>query len=241
MSQYWDLVPAIVGGVIGALAGGIPAWLLAKRQSDETLKRDKQERLDQEKTAASRVFVKLSILANSILSLKKQIDDMDERAERDGRSDMRLFERVSPIVGLDIEKPVEFTAEDLSMFVAAKRVDYVDDLLLLARRQAAIVGGLREYGRLKVEHYYLHVSKGVTTRAEDGVSTTRLRVSAEDANFLRVKGEELDIYLRALRAQLDEYAEQARRVANEYGNIVRTYFDDASLPTLTEEKSSSPR
>jgi hypothetical protein len=37
VAQYWDLVPAVVGGIIGALAGGIPAWLLAKRQSDETL------------------------------------------------------------------------------------------------------------------------------------------------------------------------------------------------------------
>jgi len=73
LAEYWDLVPAVVGGVIGALAGGIPAWLLAKRQSDETLRRDREQRVENQKTLAFSVVVKLLHVINSTISLSNHV------------------------------------------------------------------------------------------------------------------------------------------------------------------------
>src|SRR5688500_16966465 len=65
-----ELVPAIVGGSIGALAGGIPAYFIARLGAREVLARDAAARLDQEKAAAFRAHVRIAQLVNGIFSLQ---------------------------------------------------------------------------------------------------------------------------------------------------------------------------
>jgi hypothetical protein len=227
-----ELGAAVIGAIVGSALSAVPSWLLARRASAEVLERDRAQRRDEEKTAASRIFVKLAILANSILTLHNQVTEMDERADRDGRSSMRLFERISPLAGLESERYVDFDANDLAFLITAKNPNYVDDLILLARQHSAIVAGLREYSKLKTDLHFLMASKGRTARARDGVSKTVARVSPEEANLLAVKMDELDLFIHALKGQLSEYASNAHRIATAYGPIVHSYFGDRTLPSF---------
>ena len=68
-----DMASAIVGGLIGALAGGLPAWVLAKRQSNEVLRRDREQRVENQKTLAFAVCVKLLHIINSTISLSNHV------------------------------------------------------------------------------------------------------------------------------------------------------------------------
>jgi hypothetical protein len=60
------LASALIGAIAGAAAGYWPARQLAKRSSDEILKRDAGARHEGELRAARQVYVKLHTVANSI-------------------------------------------------------------------------------------------------------------------------------------------------------------------------------
>ncbi|MCW3838398.1 hypothetical protein ACFQ1E_20310 [Sphingomonas canadensis] len=225
----WEVLIPTLAGIIGALAGGIPSYFLAQRASKEVLERDRQSRLDKEQGAAHRAFVKLCILSNSLADFHNQVEEMIARAERDGHTDMLLHERISSFAGVERELTPDFEAEELALFVSAKQTEYVDDLILLPRRHRAAIESLSTFGLLKTEFHYRVAEKGSTTRDQTGVSRTIARMTTGEANRVRLQSEELELFATAMRKQLREFAEFGESVANRYGDIVRAYFDDASM------------
>lgn len=230
------LVSAAVGAVVGAAASYLPARMLAKRASDEVLKRDKAARRDQDLRAAHQVFVKLSILANSVCGYHKQVEDMIAKADRDGNSHMPIWQRLSTFAGIEREQSVEFTADELSIYIAAKRPDYVDDLLLLARRYAANLSNLSAFAKLKSDLHYETIGLGETTRAETGVSTTRMHVPREIANSIRVRSEELEMFASQMRSMLAEDNHFARDVADRFREVTEVHLGQGSVPSFTPKE-----
>lgn len=97
--EWWDLVPAVVGGIIGALAGGIPAWLLAKRQSDETLRRDQEQRTQNHKALAFSAAVKLLHIINSTISLSNHVMSCMSLRDHPERARMEPWQVLVPMIG----------------------------------------------------------------------------------------------------------------------------------------------
>lgn len=232
MSVDWlkDVLIPVASGIGGAIVGAGTSYLassrLATRASNEVLERDKAARKDQDKRAAQQVFVKLHAIANSLGSFQKLIREMNSKAESDGNGHMPLYQRLSAFAGIDREPTIEFSAEELTIYIAAKRADYVDDLLLLSRRHAACVASLTTFAKLKTEWHSETARWGRSTRDPDtGVSTTRMVVPPEVGNSIKMKAEELDLFANAMCQQLSEYDAFAADVAGRFEEVTRAFLD----------------
>jgi hypothetical protein len=170
------------------------------------------------------------MLANSIGSFHKQIEGMIEKAARDGNSHMRIFERLSTFPSIEREPTIEFSAEELEIFISSKQPDYMDKLLLLSRQYAACLGNISSFGALKTEWYELTIRLGQTTRSESGVSTTELRVPPNVANYINVKGDELENFANDLRSLVDQWNSFAFEVADGFEDATRHLFAAGERP-----------
>lgn len=165
-----DLVPAVVGGVIGALAGGIPAWLLARRSSNESLRRDQESRTEAQLAAAFRIYTKLSMMVNDLASTLIQIEEMLKRPV-DPRDESPTQRKVSAFAGSSVDSE-PFTAEELAVLVAANETDYLTDLELFGRRYSAFLRTLNTYGELKSKlHGSISESEDITFGPKDTLQT----------------------------------------------------------------------
>ncbi|MYM00375.1 hypothetical protein GR702_21835 [Novosphingobium sp. FGD1] len=236
MSVEWvkDVVIPLVSGIGGAVVGAGASYFassrLAKLASDEVLARDKAARADQDKRAAHQVFVKLHAIANSIGSFQKQTLEMVAKADSDGNSHMPLYQRLSPFAGIEREPSIEFSAEELAVYIGAKQADYVDDLLLLSRRYAACLASLDTFAKLKTDLHFETARLGQTTRdAATGVSTTRMHLPPEVGNYIKVKAEELDLFAQGMCQLLTDYDAFARNVAERFDEVTRGFLDGPVL------------
>ena len=245
--DFWEVAIPTFSGIIGAFAGGVPSYFLARRASKEMLERDAQSRRDNERAAAQRVFAKLSILTNSLLDWHQQTEAMIARAERDGYGAMPIAQRLSTYAGIARETTPEFTAEELALFINAGEVGYIDDLILLQRRHRAAIDNLVAFGTMRSRLHYQVAELGETERDASGMSRTIARVPAGTANRLRLEADELELFARELRQLLADFAAFAEKVATAYGDHVRRYFNDPAMPRFarsgTEEggKNSTVR
>jgi hypothetical protein len=231
MSMEWvkDVVIPLVSGIGGAAVGAGASYFassrLAKLASDEVLERDKAARADQDKRAAHQVFVKLHAIANSLGSFQKQTVEMVAKADSDGNSHMPLYQRLSPFAGIEREPSIEFSAEELAVYIGARRTDYVDDLLLLSRRYAACLASLTTFAKLKTDLHFEMARLGQTTRdTATGVSTTRLHLPPEVGNYIKVKAEELDLFAQGMCQLLVDYDAFARDVAQRFDEVTRGFL-----------------
>lgn len=220
------LLSGIGGAVVGAGASYLASSRLAKHASDEVLERDKAARVDQEKRAAHQVFVKLHAIANSLGSFQKQISEMVAKAENDGNGHMPLYQRLSPFAGIERKPSIWFSAEELAIYIGTKRADYVDDLLLLSQRYTACLASLETFAKLKTDLHFETARFGRTTRdAETGVSTTRMHLPPEVANYVKVKAEELDLFTNGMCQLLANYNAFASDVACRFEAITKAFLD----------------
>jgi hypothetical protein len=224
------LASALIGAIAGAAAGYWPARQLAKRSSDEILKRDAGARHEGELRAARQVYVKLHTVANSIGTYHKQVEEMIAKADVDGNTHMLIWQRLSVFPAIGREPNIEFSAEELALYIAAKQPEFMDDLLLLARKHAANLGSLAAFATMKSDLHSEMTKFGSTTRAESGVSTTRLRVPPELANHFEVKGDELENFAKMMRGCLAEDYKFVCSVAGRFTEVTESYLGEKTLP-----------
>jgi hypothetical protein len=227
-TRWWDLVPAVVGAVLGAGAAAIPASWLARKASQEMLARDRVSRNEQQKAATLRVLVKLLTIVNGIETLHRGLEGMISQADADGHSDLALWQKVVPTVGFT-SREIRFDAKELILFVSAKEFEYLNDLLLLAERYAALEAGFREYadrrGRLTDQ---------LSAVMTGNVGTTYL--TDEQKTKFEPRAVELTVLITQLREFLARDYPKALSVAERYGPKVRAFLNDPSFPILAIPK-----
>lgn len=141
-----DMTSAVVGGLLGALAGGVPAWALAKRQSNETLRRDREQREENQKALAFSVAVKLLHIINSTISLNNHLRSCLAIRQDPAHEHMEPWQVVVPIVGnTDQEASIRFTAEEMAVFAGMSEYDLMQDMMLLAVRHSSSLATFKEY------------------------------------------------------------------------------------------------
>lgn len=217
--NYWDLVPATVGGVIGALAGGIPAWLLSKKQLQQTLERDKEQRKEREKSLAFSASVKLIVIINSIINLYSHVKSCLSLLEGPAHKDMEPWQVLIPMIGHSDEGSIRFTAEEMAVFVAANESSFMQDMMLLALRHASSLSTLNEYNSRRIEFQ----KNGPTPDFFEGRmgSSTLTR---EQFNQYQTYTIPLNDIALALSKGLEEDLKLARTVAEKFGPITKSYF-----------------
>ena len=78
--RTWDLVPAAVGGVIGALAGGVPAYALARLASKEAKRKDDETRLAADIALLYSAAQRLIDIANGLYTVCLQFNEQLDQA-----------------------------------------------------------------------------------------------------------------------------------------------------------------
>lgn len=237
--EYWDLVPAIVGGVIGALAGGIPAWLLAKRQSDETLRRDAEQRIDGQKALAFSTTVKLLHIINSTISLSNHVKSCLALRDDPTRAHMEPWQVLIPMIGHTDEGAIRFTSAEMAVFAAAGEYDFMQDMMLLAVRHASSLATFQEYCKMRNEFR----SVGPKPEAFEG-QIGSITLTLEEVNGFKPYTIPLNNVALGLDAGLDEDVSLSRKVAARFGPVTKKYFkveQFASLTFPTDEELAAMR
>lgn len=225
--DWWDLVPAVVGGVIGALAGGIPAWLLARRESKETLRRDKEQRTEQDLAAAFRIYTKLSMMVNDLASTLIQIEDVLTRPV-EPNDEAPTQRRISAFAGASSEPELSFTAEDLYVLVGAGEADYLTELDLFARRYSVNVRTMHTYAQLKTKlHDLIAESEDIKFGPNDTIYT---KTNDKNAMKLRMQARTLESVIVPLIETIRNDTVLGVKLAQQYGPKMKRLFGARKVP-----------
>jgi hypothetical protein len=218
--EYWDLVPAVVGGVLGALAGGLPAWLLAKRQSNETLRRDKAQRLENQKALAFSTAVKLIQIINSTIGLTNHVKSCLALLQEPGRSHMEPWQVLVPMIGhTDEEGSIRFTPDEMGVFATANEYDLTQDMLLLAVRHSSSLSAFKEYCVMRNQFCAI----GPKPQAFDGQIGSAM-LTQQQIDSYKPYTIPLNNAVLGLDAGLDEDVRLARAIAERFGPATARYF-----------------
>jgi hypothetical protein len=216
--DWWDLVPAITGAIVGAASAAIPAWLLARSASRETLERDRAQRSDAMRLSAYRAFVKMQLIANRCGSVRIQIEQMVAAADNSGHAALPIWQKVRPLIGFAVE-PVSFEADDLALFVSARQFDFIGRLLLVAERYNALIECLKLYDERRTL---------VTDRLGASMNgiVGAVNMNAEEVAWFAPRSAELTSLMQQIRNQATEYAAEAMQAASDFGPTARITFPD---------------
>lgn len=229
VNMDWTGLPAsVIGGVLGALAGGIPAWLLARRESSITLQRDNDERQRQEKSLAFAVHVKLATIMDSTLHDWSHVERSLAELERPETAHMEPWQILQPLTGDTDEGIVRFTPEELAIFLAAGAKDLMHDMMLLAQRHSASVSAMRAY---RTERERL-IERSPVPEVVDGVMGKGW-VTAEELKMLRPHSAALNALVAQIAEALKKNVELCKTVAEAIGPTVQSYFGDPKFGGLT--------
>jgi hypothetical protein len=223
-----DMASAILGGLIGAFAGGIPAWALAKRQSNETLRRDREQRVEHQKALAFSVVVKLLHILNSTVSLSNHVKSCLAIRNDPKRAHMEPWQVLVPMIGHTDEGSIRFTADEMAVFATANEYDLMQDMMLLAARHSASIAAFQEYCKMRNEFRNI----GPKPQEFDG-QIGGVFLNPEEANRLKIYTIPMNNVVVGLDAGLEEDVRLARSVAERFGPATAKFFKVPRFAELT--------
>lgn len=224
-----DMTSAIVGGLIGALAGGIPAWALAKRQSNETLRRDCEQRVENQKALTFSVVVKLLHIINNTVGLSNHVKSCLTLRNDPARAHMEPWQVLVPMIGhTDDEGSIRFTAEEMAVFAAANEYDFMQDMMLLAARHSSSLTAFKEYCVMRNEFRAIGPKPADFDGQIGGGWLTQ-----EEVDSFKPYTIPMNNIVVGLDAGLDEDVRLARTVAERFGSVTAKHFKVAKFATLT--------
>lgn len=236
---WWDLVPAVVGGVIGALAGGIPAYLIAKSQAERERDRHIEVARDADHVHVFRVYKKLSDIANCAVSTLLQIDEMMKRPTFPG-DESPVQRKISAFSNFSLSDAPLFEADELSVFLRVNDMDYMTSVDLLGRRHRSFIEGMMAFAeRKKLLHELMGQSDQIKFGEDDVIYTN---ATGPTAIKLRLEARTIETLIVPLITQLEENAKMAVLLASKYGSTFKAYFHDKPVPNFdfSELKSVRP-
>lgn len=223
-----DMSSAIVGGLIGALAGGIPAWALAKHQSNETLRRNREQRVENQKALAFSVVVKLLHIINSTVSLSNHVKSCLALRNDPARAHMEPWQVLVPMIGHTDEGSIRFTADEMGVFAAANEYDLMQDMMLLAVRHSSSLSTFKEYCVMRNE-LRAHWPKPEGFDGQIALGS----LTQDEVNGLKIYTIPLNSVVVGLDAGLEEDGRLARTVAERFGPVTARYFEVERFANLT--------
>lgn len=223
-----DMASAIVGGLIGALAGGLPAWALAKRQSNEVLLRDREQRIENQKALAFAVVVKLLHIINSTVSLSNHVKSCLALRDDPPRTHMEPWQVLVPMTGHTDEGSIRFTADEMGVFAAAKDYDFMQEMMLLAVRHSSSLATFQEFCAMRNDFRAI----GPKPTDFDGQIGGGW-LTPEEVNKFKPYTIPMNNIVVGLNAGLDKDVRLARTVAEKFGPVTARYFNVTQFATLT--------
>lgn len=231
-----------MGAVLGALAGGVAAFVLAKIAASEAKKKDDEIAHREKKAKVFRVFSVFIRSFNSFGNTYKSIYGMlDGHSSQltDKAPNQRI---VRVLANLEIEQFAEIQSDDIAVFFEAQRDDFVTDVMQAIDGFNAVLNALKTFCRLKeemlptfLELEILDVEKGgmATGKADD---VLKRRIELLEARAESVITPTLD-HMRELLLDLIDIAErfpaEAKLVLGQNERVPG--FEPNSLQKVREE------
>jgi hypothetical protein len=210
--------------ILGAVIAGVISWLLARRTSNETLQRDREQRREEKLGLALQAHVKLKTIIDNLGTLLRMI----ERAlANPPSSGSRPWMCVEPIIGHRSESAVEFTAAELALFLEAQRADIANDMQLLAHRNATDGAVLNTYNARRAD---LKLKMPPPQLIQGTNATTAL--TREQAQALAPDMVALDSLIDQLVPALREDLALGLRIAEAFGPVLKAHFGDKRFPAF---------
>lgn len=223
---------SVIGALVGSATAAIPAYLLARKTSVETLERDRISRSEAQRLATLRAFIKIQRIVNGIETLHRGIEGMIEQANAKGHRGW-LWQKVMPMTGFTSDL-VRFEADEVLVFVS-RDAEYLNDLLLAAERYNALQSSFVTYG----ERRTLLTDQLPVQQMQGQQGTTNL--TPEEAARFQPKVVELESLVEQLRAMaLSDYI-QTLSLAERFGPKARNYLDDPTFPVLAFDETRARR
>lgn len=217
--QWWDLVPAALGAILGAGAGAVPAFILAKRSSKDVLDRDIAARKAAQRDAAFRTMVKLNELVNEAAGTHRQVEANIAAHPDDAINNGQLWPKMQGLAGL-LERQIYFEADELAVTFAAGAPKLANDLSLLAIRIATDVISLREYASARNE---LGLMMGVSS-VEGQVGTTV--ISREELAKIMPQILHVESLAQQIRPSLKENSDAAVIIQKRFSKKMQEFFSE---------------
>lgn len=205
---------------------------MARRSSRETLKRDRIARLENQKAAALRAAVKLLTIVNGLESLYRHVEETIAHADAAGHGDMEIWQKVRPMVGFT-DKMVRFESEEIAVFVT-EEAGYLNELLLLAERYAALESGFKAYAERRSR-----LTDELSAVMSGSVGTTSL-TKAQYEKFAP-RAHELTLLIEQLRESVSADYETALTVAEQFGPKARIQLNDPTFPILSVDAARAKK
>lgn len=218
----------LLSGFGGAALGGVVSWLLAKQATRETLRRDENSRISQEKSVALGVTLKAQQIANGYYTHKKYFDECMRRANANKMLNRPLWEIIKPLIGNSLPRPT-FEPTDFVPLVNARQAPLIDRCNLLALRYDVAESSLEVYTQKRQamqEMLAQHSGPPDRSGRVETVIPSSLRPK------FRVMASELEDLIVQIKAFLKEDFIEGKSVCDELGKAFREYFSDPTFFSL---------
>ncbi|GEM_PF-1941594 len=234
-TDWWDLVPAAVGGIIGAFAGGIAAYILAVRASREQRKERIAAKEQSDRAKLFRLFTHISVVTNSLLNtiLTIRLMYIDSSISIDEKYPNQMV--IREIANLDFEDYISIDADEISIFYENDHPEFANDLQNLLNQFNAVLSSLRKFNSAKrevVDHLMLAEEHEID---DDGAVKSRLS-SEHRAKMLLLQARCESVIAPTLK-NLIYAANLALRLAEQYRTIARSCLPNGSkFPGFPQEE-----
>jgi hypothetical protein len=247
-NDWWELVPAIVGGVIGALAAGIPAYLLAVRTSQEALEKERDERARNQHDRIFRTFLALSECLDDAVDHVRVIEGQISNNVFSMPQEFPISSAVQPIANLDFIGVFEVSSDDLLTFAEGEEIEYAQRIRHGLKKYNSIVDCLRKFTSLK-EGFAIYVEQEPLLQIEPN-GTIKGNVPTSVAQRVRMRRAQMENVIAPTRCYLREVTLELLGLAEAFGqkakscapNGVRVVaFEEDQLLSLRDELSGLPQ
>ncbi|BAV45733.1 hypothetical protein MesoLj113a_41810 [Mesorhizobium sp. 113-1-2] len=224
-SDHATLLAGFGGAVIGSVLSALVSFILAKQASAETLLRDFEARLAEQKSYVLRLMVKASVVLSDLVAIRKAIDESLSNANDRNLTAEPLWKRVLPIVGS--YQTFDIDAAELSPLIAAKDNALMQASVTLFMQHRNLIEAVRVYadlrGRVKeiVVHHF---------GSSEGVLTSGL--TQEQMSKLMPLEIELESLIKTIRAMLTDLIPLAEKVTFEIGPAMQKFFGSQDFPVF---------
>lgn len=238
--DWWTI--GLTGGavILGAIIGAAISWIVAKQAARDNRKIAETVRRSGEEAATLRAITKIMELVNAAAGYHFQVEKEISEAKRQTGKDYEAWQVMVARVGRPHE--VYITADDLIAFTRSRKFDYVTDLLHLVSQYNSMIFGFEAYSKRRDE-----LNSMLTPDRIDGRVGS---MAATPEQMLKIAPYVIGVrdVADSLRQEAKEVYETSAVLAQRFGPIVRSYFNDPKFPvpsliadpnTQTEAKVSS--
>lgn len=232
--QWWDLVPALGGAVVGALIGAIPTFVLARKSANDVLRRDEAARTEASKAAIYRVSAKLLLIVDTILDLRRFIRAALERKNEPGRENMEPWQHVPARTGDSEHDAVVFDPDELALFLADQQYEFMQQLMLLERRARSVMSSFNTYC---VRREAFREIAPIPTEYDGSLG--RSHVTPEELARLKIYTIPLNTLVTGIASHLEEDWRLISEVIEKFNEIARRHLQQPGFTMGLEEDADT--